>query len=351
MPTTTMKAIQKAHPARGAEWKQVAIPAIGPRDVLVRVEVASICGTDVHIYNWDAWSQSRIRPPLTFGHEFCGIVEKVGGEVTSIKPGNFVSAEMHVTCGLCLQCRTGQAHVCQKLKIIGIDADGCFAEFVRIPERNIWRLDDKIPREYAAILDPLGNAVHTVLSGDIAGQSVAVIGCGPIGQMSVAVAKACGAATIFAIEIKPERLALARKVGADVCIQTQKEDPVKRVLAETGGVGVDVMLEMSGHPPAIHQGFQMLRAGGRASLLGIPTQKVEMDLVAEVIFKGATVHGIYGRRIFDSWYRMTALIRSGRLNLDPLFTDRIPMEQFVPAFEKLSSGQGSKVLMYPQGLP
>jgi threonine 3-dehydrogenase len=258
---------------------------------------------------------------------------------------------MHVTCGLCVQCRTGQAHVCQNLKVIGIDADGCFAEYVSIPAGNIWKLDEKVPREYAAILDPLGNAVHTVLSGEIAGQSVAVIGCGPIGQMSVAVAKACGAATIFAIEIKPERLELARKVGADVCIDPQKEDPVKRVVGETKGVGVDVMLEMSGHPVAIHQGFQMLRAGGRASLLGIPTHKVEMDLVAEVIFKGATVQGIYGRRIFDSWYKMTALIRSGRLNLNALFTDRIAMEQFAPAFESLSSGRGSKVLMYPQGLP
>jgi threonine 3-dehydrogenase len=351
MPTAKMKALRKMRADRGAELASVQVPAIGPHDVLVKVRAASICGTDLHIYNWDAWSASRIKPPLTFGHEFCGTVAGVGGEVTDLAEGDFVSAEMHVNCGTCRQCRVGQPHVCRNLKIIGIDLDGCFAEFVRIPARNIWKIDPAIPEHYAAILDPLGNAVHTVLSGEVVGQTVVVTGCGPIGLMAIAVAKACGCSEVIATEVRPDRRALAKQMGADVVLDPSQEDPVARVLEATGGTGADVLLEMSGHPAAIQQGFRMLRAGGRASLLGVPTEPVRLNLVDDIIFKGATVLGIYGRRMFETWVQMTELLRAGKLNLEPLFSQRLSLDGFADAFELLREGRASKILFYPNGTP
>jgi len=348
--TTTMKALRKMQAAKGLQMDTVTVPSIGPTDVLVRVKTASICGTDLHIYGWDRWSQGRIKPPLTLGHEFCGTVERVGDEVRAVKPGDFVSAEMHVNCGHCHQCRVGQAHVCQNLRIIGIDQDGAFAEFVKIPAPNIWKLDPAIPEHYGAILDPLGNAVHTVLAGPIAGQTVLVTGCGPIGLMSIAVAKACGASKVFATETNEQRRAMAKKMGADVVLNPAAENAVARILAETGGTGVDALLEMSGNPAAIQQGFKALRAGGRASLLGIPTENVPLDLVNDVIFKGATVQGIYGRRMYETWVQMTALLKAGKLNLEPLFSEREPLERFENAFAKLQGGLPGKILLYPNGL-
>jgi len=349
MPTATMKALRKARAQRGAQLETVGIPTISPTEALVRVRAASICGTDLHIYGWDRWSASRIRPPLTFGHEFCGTVEEVGGEVTTLGPGDFVTAEMHVNCGYCRPCRMGQPHVCQNVKILGIDADGCFAEFVRIPARNVWKVDAAIPEHYAAIMDPLGNAVHTVLAGEIAGLNVVVTGAGPIGLMAIAVARAAGCATLFATEVNPHRRSLALKMGADEALDPAAGDVVKHVIEATGGAGADVMLEMSGHPDAIHKGFQMLRPGGRASLLGIPKDPVTLDLVNDVIFKGATVQGIYGRRMFETWVQMTELLKHGRLNLEPLFKERMPLEKFEDAFSLLESGQAGKVLFYPNG--
>src|SRR5271169_309183 len=330
----TMKALRKMQAGRGLSMEPV--PAIGAADVLVRVKTASICGTDLHIYGWDRWSQGRIKPPLTLGHEFCGVVERVGEEVTAVKVGDFVSAEMHVNCGHCHQCRLGEAHICQNLRIIGIDQDGAFAEFVKIPASNIWKLDAAIPERYGAILDPLGNAVHTVLAGPIAGQTVLVTGCGPIGLMAIAVAKACGSSTVFATETNAQRQVMALKMGADVVIDPAAEDAVARILRETGGTGVDALLEMSGNPTAIQQGFSALRAGGRASLLGIPTENVQLDLVKDVIFKGATVQGIYGRRMYETWVQMTALLKAGRLNLEPLFGETSALDNFEDAFAKLN---------------
>ncbi|HXX13320.1 MAG TPA: L-threonine 3-dehydrogenase [Candidatus Eremiobacteraceae bacterium] len=348
--SATMKALRKTQAGKGLQIEKIAIPSIGPTDVLVRVKATSICGTDLHIYGWDRWSQSRIKPPVTLGHEFCGVVERVGEEVSAVCSGDFVSAEMHVNCGHCQQCRLGQAHICQNLRIIGIDMDGAFAEFVEIPASNIWKLDPVIPEHYAAILDPLGNAVHTVLAGPIAGQTVLVTGCGPIGLMSVAVAKACGSSIVFATETNEHRRALAKEMGANYVFNPMTEDPVKKIKDATGGTGVDVLLEMSGHPAAIQQGFKALRAGGRASLLGIPTENVPLDLVQDVIFKGATVQGIYGRRMYETWVQMSALLKAGRVNLDPLFGERLELENFEAAFAKLQSGLAGKVLMYPNGL-
>src|SRR5712664_1812316 len=345
-----MKALRKMQAAKGLQMDTVAVPLIGPADALVRVKTASICGTDLHIYGWDRWSQGRIKPPVTLGHEFCGVVERIGAEVTAVGAGDFVSAEMHVNCGHCHQCRLGEAHICPNVRVIGIDQDGAFAEFVKIPATNIWKLDAAIPERYGAILDPLGNAVHTVLAGAIAGQTALVTGCGPIGLMSIAVAKACGSSTVFATETNAHRREMAKQMGADVVINPAAEDAVKRILAETGGTGVGVLLEMSGVPSAIQQGFKALRAGGRASLLGIPTENVPLDLVNDVIFKGATVQGIYGRRMYGTWVQMTALLKAGRLNLEPRFGERTPMEKFENAFALLQGGLAGKILMYPDGI-
>jgi threonine 3-dehydrogenase len=345
----TMLAVVKPSPAPGAEIRQVKVPDIGLSDVLVKVDVASVCGTDLHIYNWDPWAQNRIHPPLIPGHEFCGHVAGVGKEVTTVKEGDFVSAEMHVACGKCLQCRTGEAHICQHVKIIGVDANGAFAEYVVIPESNIWKLDPSIPKEYASILDPLGNAVHTVLAGDIAAKTVAITGTGPIGLFSIAVARACGATQVFAIETNKYRRAIAQQMKADYVIDPAVEDAKQIVMDATEGIGVDVVLEMAGHPSAIRTGFDILRRGGRISLLGIPSRPISLDFADDIIFKGATIQGINGRKMYQTWYQMTALLKAGKLDLHPVITDRLAMKDFNKGMERLRTGEASKILLYPNG--
>jgi len=345
-----MLAVVKPEAAPGAEVREVPVPVFGRTDVLVRVKVASICGTDLHIYNWDRWAQNRIKPPLIPGHEFCGEVVAFGNEVTSVKPGDFVSAEMHVACGKCLQCRTGEAHICQNVKIIGVDANGAFAEYVVIPESNIWKLDSSIPVEYASILDPLGNAVHTVLAGEIAAKSVAVTGCGPIGLFSIAVAKAVGATSVFAIEVNQHRAKIAREMQADYVLNPVQEDVTGMVMEKTGGLGVDVVLEMAGHPDSIRTAFDIVRRGGRISLLGLTSKPISLNFSEDIIFKGITIQGINGRRMYQTWYQMTALLKSGKLNLRPVITDRIPLTDFARAMERLKTGEASKILVYPNGV-
>lgn len=345
---STMQAVVKAHAAPGIEMREVPVPAPGASDVLVRVDAASVCGTDLHIYNWDPWAQGRIHPPLIPGHEFCGTVAAVGRNVTTVKEGDFVSAEMHVACGKCLQCRTGQAHICQHVRILGVDAPGAFANFVVIPESNIWKLSPSLPRDYASLLDPLGNAVHTVLAGPIAAQSVAITGCGAIGLFSVAVAKACGAAKIFAIEVNAHRRAVAKEMGADLVLDPTTDKVEEQILDLTGGTGVDVLLEMSGHPSAMRQGFALLRTGGRASLLGIPSRPVEIDFARDIIFKGATVQGINGRKMFETWFQMEALLGTGKLHLEPVITHRLRLSEFPQAMQALQSGEAIKVILKPE---
>ena len=344
-----MLAVVKPQAKPGVEIRDVAIPQIGLTDVLVKVKVASICGTDVHIYNWDRWAQGRIHPPLIPGHEFCGEVVACGSEVTTVKEGDFVSAEMHVACGKCLQCRTGEAHICQFVKIIGVDADGAFAEYVRIPESNIWKLDPAIPIEYASILDPLGNAVHTVLAGEIAAKTVAITGCGPIGLFSIAVARAVGAAQVIAMEVNEYRRRIAKEMKADLVLDPSKEDVRKIVAERTSGAGVDVVLEMAGHPNAIRTAFDIVRRGGRVSLLGLTSKPISLNFSEDIIFKGITVQGINGRRMYQTWYQMTALLKAGKLELHPVITDRMTMADFSKGMERLTSGQASKILLYPDG--
>src|SRR5512135_548649 len=346
----TMLAVVKPKAAAGIELRDVAIPKFGRQDVLVKVKVASICGTDLHIYDWDRWAQNRIKPPLIPGHEFCGEVVAFGDEVTSVKEGDFVSAEMHVACGKCLQCRTGEAHICQNVKIIGVDADGAFAEYVCIPESNIWKLDPGIPQEYASILDPLGNAVHTVLAGDIAGKTVAITGCGPIGLFAIAVARACGASKVFAIEVNEYRRKVAKQMKPDLVLDPSTQDVRQIVHDETDGVGVDVVCEMAGHPDAIRTGFDIVRRGGRVSLLGLTSKPISLNFSEDIIFKGLTIQGINGRRMYQTWYQMTALLKAGKLDLHPVITDRMAMKDFAKGMDRLKTGEASKILLYPNGV-
>jgi threonine 3-dehydrogenase len=345
--SSTMQAVVKAKAAPGIELQEVPIPTPGSGQVLVKVQAASVCGTDLHIFNWDPWAQGRIHPPLIPGHEFAGVVAGKGRGVTTVKEGDLVSAEMHVACGKCMQCRIGEAHICQHVRILGVDEDGAFAEYAIIPESNIWKLSPQIPHEYATLLDPLGNAVHAVLSGPIAAQTVAVTGCGAIGLFSIAVAKACGAARVFAVEVNEHRRTVAAQMGADVVLNPATDDVVARIKDETDGTGVDVLLEMSGVPTAIRTGFAALRTGGRASLLGIPSKPFELDFAKDIIFKGAIVLGINGRKMFETWFQMEALLATGKLNLEPAITHRLRLSEFEQAMELLKTGEAIKVVLRP----
>ena len=342
-----MKAIVKVKEGPGAELKKVTIPKIKNNEALVKVKAASICGTDVHIYTWDDWAANRIHPEMIFGHEFSGEVVEIGSAVTNIKIGDHVSAETHIVCNECHQCRNGKYHVCQRTEILGVDRDGVFAEYVAIPASNLWKNDKSLPFEIASIQEPMGNAVHTVLSGDITGHNVVVIGVGPIGIMACSVAKAVGAKQVIAVDINDYRLNLAKKMGATHLINSLNIDPVAEVFSLTDGNGADVVLEMSGHPNAIKQGFKMLTYGGRVSMLGLPTKTVELDITNDIVFKGATIHGITGRKIFETWEQVAGLLKSGAVDLNPLITHVLPMEEFQKGFELMISGNSGKVVLIP----
>jgi threonine 3-dehydrogenase len=343
-----MQAVVKAQAAPGIEMHEVPVPTPGPGEVLVRVEAASVCGTDLHIFNWDPWAQWRVHPPLIPGHEFSGSVAGLGRGVTTVKEGDRVSAEMHVVCGKCVQCRTGQAHICQQVQILGVDADGAFASYVLIPEGNIWKLPASMPLEYGSLLDPLGNAVHSVLAGPISAQTVVVTGCGAIGLLSIAVAKACGATKIFGIEVNARRRGVSKTMGADLALDPVADDVEEEIMQATDGNGADVLLEMSGHPAAMRMGFALLKKGGRASLLGIPSEPFELDIARDIIFKGAVVHGINGRKMYETWFQMEALLATGKLNLDPVITHRMKLSEFPKAMEVLRTGEAIKVVMRPE---
>ncbi|HXF56475.1 MAG TPA: L-threonine 3-dehydrogenase [Actinomycetota bacterium] len=348
-----MRALRKVRPAPGAELVEVPVPRPGPTEVLVRVEAASICGTDLHIYRWDPWAASRVRPPLTFGHEVTGTVAAAGADVAHLPPGTRVAAETHLFCGHCPACRRGQPHICRNLRILGVDVDGAFAEFVLLPAANAWTVDERIPPEVASVLEPFGNAVHAALGsaggGDLATATVAVIGCGPIGLFAVGVARAAGARTVVAVEPNPLRLDLAKRMGADVVVDPSSEDPVEAALLATGGLGVDVVLEMSGVPEAVRQGTRMLAPGGRMSLLGLPTGPVSLDLTDQIIFKEARLQGVTGRELFRTWEQTTTLVATGMVDVTPVITHRFPLERFAEAFDVVASGQAGKVVLQPPG--
>jgi len=341
----TMPAIRKLHDAPGLDFcRQINLPEYGPRDVLIRVTHAGICGTDRHIYEWDKWSQNRIKIGITTGHEFVGEVVRVGDAVQRTQLGVRVSAEGHVGCGVCEMCRTGNGHICGDVSIIGIDQNGCFAPYVVVPEENVWPVHPGIPDKIAAIFDPLGNAVHTVMAAGVSGKTVLITGVGIIGLMAVTVARAAGAGKIFVTDMDPGRLQLANELGADKAFIAT--DPwVEKVRELTQGNGPHVMLEMSGNPDAIRDGFSVLRNGGTAAMLGIPAEDITIDLSELIIFKGTTILGINGRKMFETWYQMENLILSGQLELDPIITHVIDMEDYEVGFKMMQAGDAIKVVM------
>jgi threonine 3-dehydrogenase len=339
-----MKALVKAAAEPGFSLAEVPVPSIGPTDVLIRVEKAGLCGTDQHIYAWDKWAQTRIKPPLIVGHEFMGTVVAIGDAVRSVRVGDRVSAEGHIVDLTCLLCRTGQAHICERVEIIGVDRAGAFAEYIAMPEYNVWKLDPAIPDVYAAIFDPLGNAVHTVMAAGVSIKSVVITGVGSIGLMAIPVARAAGAASVYAIDVNPAKLELAKKLGADATFIATQSDLVDEIKRLTNGDGVDVLLEMSGSGLAIDVGLQLVRNGGTAALLGIPGDSVNLNLAERIIFKGLTVLGINGRRMFETWYQTQTLVKSGRIDLRSIVTHVLPYTDFDRAFELMRNGQAAKIV-------
>jgi threonine 3-dehydrogenase len=340
-----LKALQKLRAEPGFVLAEVPVPDIGPTDVLIRVEKAGVCGTDQHIYAWDKWAQARVKPPIVVGHEFMGTVAAVGDAVRSVRIGDRVSAEGHIVDLVCLLCRTGEAHICERVKIIGVDRDGAFAEYIAMPEYNIWRLDPAIPDEYAAIFDPLGNAVHTVMAAGVSIKSVVITGVGSIGLMAIPVSRAAGASSVFAIDVNPAKLELAKRLGADATFLAEQADLVQEIKDRTNGDGADVLLEMSGSGAAIDAGLQMVRNGGTAALLGIPSDSVNINLAERIIFKGLKVLGINGRRMFETWYQTQALVKSGRVDLRSIITHVLPFTQFDRAFELMRTGEAVKIVL------
>jgi threonine 3-dehydrogenase len=341
-----MRALVKDTPGPGILLRDVPVPTCGPNEALIKVHHAGVCGTDLHIWEWDSWASSRMRLPVIVGHEFAGEITQLGpgagGELLAV--GDLVTAEGHVVCGHCLQCRLGAAHLCRRTKIIGVDRDGAFAEYLVMPASNVIRLDG-IPTDIGAIMDPLGNAVHTVLEAEVPGSTVLVLGCGPIGCFAVGVARAAGASLVIASDFNERRLELARAMGAQLLLNPGKDDVVARVYEATQGDGVDVVCEMSGHPSGHAQAFAAARLGGRVNLLGTPSRTTEVDFARDIIFKGLTVYGVTGRKMYQTWHLMLRFLRAGQLNPRPVITHRFPLEQIAEAIQVIKDGQAGKVIL------
>lgn len=339
-----MQAIVKEKRAPGLKVTTVPKPSPGPGEVLIAVRHAGVCGTDLHIADWNAWAEGRLRPPVVVGHEFAGEIVAVGGGVAELRTGQLVTAEGHIVCGHCLQCRTGNSHICKNTRIIGVDRDGAFAEYIAMPATNVLPLDG-IPTTVGAVMDPMGNAFHTVLTADIPGSTVFVVGCGPIGCFAVGIARAAGAAKVIASDVNAKRLALAQRMGAHVTIDATRDDVVRAVLAETGGEGADVVCEMSGVPSALHQAFAAVRLGGRVQLLGIPNGQVPVDFANEIIFKGITVYGVIGRKMYETWNQMRRYLSAGLVDPRPVITHQFPLAKIDEALAAIRSGDAGKIIL------
>jgi threonine 3-dehydrogenase len=330
------------------ELREVPEPACGPSDVLIRVHAAGVCGTDLHIWEWDAWAAGRLRPPVVIGHEFAGEITALGAEAAAeglLSVGDQVTAEGHIVCGHCLQCRTGNSHLCNRTRIIGVDRDGAFADFIAMPASNVIKLDG-IPGDIGAIMDPIGNAVHTVLEGgELVGSTVFVLGCGPIGCFACGVARAAGASLVIASDFNEMRLSLAQAMGATVTLNPARDDVSGRIHELTGGEGVDLVCEMSGHPAGHTQALAAARSGGRVNLLGTPSKPTEVNFARDVIFKGLTLYGVTGRKMYSTWHRMVRLLRNGQLDPRPVITHRFPLPGIQEAIAVIKEGKAGKVIL------
>jgi threonine 3-dehydrogenase len=338
-----MKALVKATAGPGLVLQDVPEPEVGPMDVLIRIKKTSICGTDVHIWKWDKWAQRTIPVPMHVGHEFCGVVEAVGAGVTDVKPGELVSGEGHIVCGRCRNCLAGRRHLCPNTKGVGVNRPGAFAEFLSIPYRNVYHVDPSISEDIISLFDPLGNAVHTALSWDLVAEDVLITGAGPIGCMAAAVCRFAGARHVVVTDVNPWRLGLAEKLGATRTVDVSKES-LADVKVELGmKEGFDVCLEMSGHPSGLADILEHSSNGAKVSLLGIFPDKVGIDW-DKVIFKGLVLKGIYGREMFETWYKMGSMVRAG-LDVASVITHRYHYTEFEKGFETMLSGQSGKVVL------
>ncbi len=338
-----MRALVKAKSERGIWLEKAKKPTIGHNDVLIKVHKTAICGTDIHIYQWDDWAQKTIPVPMTVGHEFSGEIVETGIEVKGYEVGDRVSAEGHVTCGFCRNCRAGRRHLCRSAVGIGVNRAGAFADYIAVPAFNIFKLPDVITDDMAAILDPFGNATHTALSFDLVGEDVLITGAGPIGIMAVAIARYAGARHIVITDVNDYRLRLAKRMGASVALNVTSGS-IDQTMNDLGmEEGFDVGMEMSGNPAAFRDLLRTMHHGGKVALLGIPPNDMAIDW-NQVIFKGLIIKGIYGREMFETWYKMSSMLQSG-LNIDPLITHRFPVEDYQEAFDLMESGQSGKIIL------
>jgi threonine 3-dehydrogenase len=337
-----MKALIKKSAGKGLEMEEVPVPEIGGNDLLVKVTKAAICGTDLHIWNWDEWSQRTIKPPIITGHEFVGRIVAMGANVRGYQLGERVSGEGHIVCGVCRSCRAGRRHLCTNIVGIGVNRDGCFAEYLSLPVGNAWHVHPRIPSEIASFLDPLGNATHSALSFDLVGEDVLITGAGPIGVMAAAICRHCGAQRIVVTDVNDYRLGLAAKMGATMTVNV-KHTSIEAARKELGIIGFDIGLEMSGNGSAFESMLENMYHGGRIALLGfLPNSTgIRWD---QVIFKGLIIKGIYGREIFETWYKMQTMLQSG-LDVSPVLTHRFPLSDFRKGFEAMQSGDCGKVVL------
>ena len=338
-----MKALVKSEAKPGIWMKDIEEPKVGPNDVLIKIAKTAICGTDMHIYQWDAWAQKTIPVPMAVGHEYYGRIVDMGSEVRGFAVGDRVSGEGHITCGFCRNCRAGRRHLCRNTVGVGVDRQGCFAEYLAIPASNAFKLPDAVTDDIASILDPFGNATHTALAFNMVGEDVLITGAGPIGIMAVAIAKRVGARHVVITDVNDYRLGLAKKMGATRAVNVTREtlDDVMRSLAMKEGF--DVGLEMSGNASAFRDMLRTMHHGGSVALLGIPPSNTAIDW-NQVIFKGLNMRGIYGREMFETWYKMASLLQSG-LTLDPIITHHFAVQEFKQGFETMGSGKSGKVIL------
>ena len=338
-----MKALAKLKPEEGIWMTDVPEPELGVNDIMIKIRKTAICGTDVHIYNWDEWSQKTIKVPMVVGHEYSGVVVGVGREVRGFKEGDRVSGEGHITCGHCRNCRAGRTHLCRNTTGVGVNRSGCFAEYLSIPAFNAFKLPDNISDDVASVFDPLGNAVHTALSFDLVGEDVLITGAGPIGIMAVAICRHVGARHVVITDVNDYRLDLARSMGATRAVNVSREN-LNTVMADLRMTeGFDVGLEMSGAPAAFRSMLETMNHGGKVAMLGIPPAGMSIDW-NNVVFKGLFIKGIYGREMFETWYKMAALVQSG-LDVAPVITHHFPIDDFQQGFDAMRSGQSGKVVL------
>ncbi len=344
----TMIAVRKMKSAPGLEMRETPVPKPAEGELLIKVNACSMCGTDIHIYNWDPpWSTGRFVPPKTLGHEVCGTVIEKGKKAKNIEIGDLVSAESHIYCGRCAQCKAGNGHICENLKFFSIDTDGFFADYAILPVQNAWKNPKNMKPEIATLQESMGNSVYTVTAQNVKDKDVVVFGCGPTGLFSIGIAKALGAKNILAVAGTELHLKIAKKMGANRLIDRHNENPIKAIMDETNGKGSDVCLEMSGSPEALNQALAVVKPTGNVTVLGLPTKEVTIDVAKNIVLKDLTFRGIYGRKIWDTWKITSNLLKSGKVDITPVITHRLKLRDFEKGIEAMKAGNSGKVVMTP----